>query len=410
MSESFIKDVELLKEDHKVDDLLDFSESIRYLSNKLDSIIKASLIGFVGGFGKGKSTLLYNLSKKRNDGKWIEFDAWKFPDRKDLWEGFVLDFARQIDKETFDRVRNSVDGKTNNDKKALIRTIASIPLPGFPAIKNLTHFFETSPARRVFEIQEILMKIIKEKADRDIFIIVEDIDRSGDLGIFFLETLKQFIKNLEVDKKIIIIVPISDKSYYENQDSYLKCLDYIEFFNYPCPKLYNFMEKIIVEENIKDPIQKRQMTSFLESIFSLSPEPSIRTLKIILRKADINFQNQQKDGMDPDWRVSILFEASKYFYIDQNRKETYFENFKKTNSVPNNNIFATLLFAIMNNSQNLFDRKGIPTQSPKKFKLIDKKGDDGHQNFKSVPWHTDPVYLFPGDEHTYYNCNFYLNY
>lgn len=407
-SKSFIKDANLLKEDHKTEDLLDFSDAIKFLSDKIDSIKKSSLLGLVGGFGKGKSTLLYNLSKTRNGEKWIEFDAWKFPERKDLWEGFVLEFARQIDKKTFEEARKIIDGKSKDDKKTLINTIASIPLPGFPAIKNLTHFFETSPARRVFEIQEILTGIVKDKVKENIFIVIEDIDRSGDAGIFFLETLKQFLKNLESDRKIIAIIPISDKSYYANKDSYLKCIDYIEFFSASKPKLDNFVEKIFNEGYAGDPIQKEQMISFFESLFSLAPEPTIRTLKLILRKADINFQNQQKDGLDPDWRLSIIFEASRYF--DSSESETFYENFRKTSSVPNHNLFASILFIIMNNSKNLYDFKHNMIQSPKKFKLVDKKGEDGRQNFKSTPWQIDPVYRFPGDDDVYFNCDFYLNY
>ena len=74
--------------------------------------------------------------------------------------------------------------------------------------------FAASPAKRVFEFQEILTAIIKSQK-KNIFIVIEDIDRSGDSGIFFLETLKHFLRNLEITVKhrVIAIVPIGDKSY-----------------------------------------------------------------------------------------------------------------------------------------------------------------------------------------------------
>lgn len=77
---------------------------------------------------------------------------------------------------------------------------------------GLNHFFETSPARRVDEIQGILTDQIK-KSNKDLLVVVEDIDRSGDSGVFFLETLKQFISNLKTNNKIVVIVPMSDVSY-----------------------------------------------------------------------------------------------------------------------------------------------------------------------------------------------------
>jgi hypothetical protein len=43
-----------------------------------------------------------------------------------------------------------------------------------------------------------------------IFIIIEDIDRSGDHGVYFLETLNFFLKNLELPegKRILAIATI----------------------------------------------------------------------------------------------------------------------------------------------------------------------------------------------------------
>lgn len=75
-------------------------------------------------------------------------------------------------------------------------------------IKNFNHFLHTSPAKRTFEIQKILLEQFSNIPEKKLFIIIEDIDRSGDSGIYFLETLSHFLKNEKIDKKIICIIPI----------------------------------------------------------------------------------------------------------------------------------------------------------------------------------------------------------
>src|SRR5690606_1032944 len=102
-------------------------------------------------------------------------------------------------------------------------------------------------ARRVDEIQEIFKEQI-QKADTDLYVVLEDIDRSGDAGVFFLETLKQFVASLTTNKKFIVIVPISDASYYKNLESYLKSIDYFDFFVPENIKLGKFVEEIFDPE------------------------------------------------------------------------------------------------------------------------------------------------------------------
>jgi len=48
-------------------------------------------------------------NKYSENSKWFEFDAWKYPERANLWENFVLEFARQINKEIFDKTMKQVD-------------------------------------------------------------------------------------------------------------------------------------------------------------------------------------------------------------------------------------------------------------------------------------------------------------
>lgn len=74
----------------------------------------------------------------------------------------------------------------------------------------------------------------------------------------------------------------------------------------------------------------------------------MRIIKLILRKADINYQNMVKDGWKPDWRIAITFEASKY--VETEGGEQLFLQFKNTNnpirSSGKSEIFQKLLFII----------------------------------------------------------------
>ena len=414
MKNSFIKNDKLLMETPKIQDLFNLEEQINSFSSLLDSIDKSGSFGFVGGFGTGKSTLIENVKQKRIERKkdeiWVEFDAWKFPDRKDLWEGFVLEFARQIDKKTFETARKEIDGEDKNDIKALIGIVSkgvNMFLPGAGIIKNFNHFFKTSPARRVFEIQEILEEIIK-KQKKDIFITIEDIDRSGDSGIFFLETLKQFFDNVNIDNKLVAIVPIANDKFETKKESFLKCLNFVEYFDFSNIKMVNFVEEIFEDEFIRDELSKNQIISFLEVVFDVYNDMTPRMLKFILRKANFNFKRQVDNKLEPDFRTTIIFEFSKYL----KKGETgtlYFNLFKRNNTVTRGSIFSKSLFMILENAQNLYvdhdGKKSIP-DSDLNFQFTER--DSRYPTFPSRNWFIRN--RFSDKEAHWGLCDFYLKY
>lgn len=397
---SFIKNFDILKEDHRVSDLFDMGHIATDFQSKLLNAPHKSMLGLVGEYGTGKSTLLHNISQNIEKDYWIEFDAWKYPERKELWEGFVLDFARQIDEKAFEDIRQAIDGKQNDDKKALVNTVSSIP--GLAVIKNLTHFLETSPARRTYEIQAIFTEFIRDKASgKNVYVIVEDIDRSGDAGMFFLETLKYFLQNLDVPNIIKVIVPIAESKFQENIDSYIKCLDVVDFYNLSNVKMAKFVEEVFDVDLIANLLVKKQITQFLEQLMS-QPVMSPRKLKLILRKASLNYMNQQVDGLEPDFRMSIMFEAAKYIYVNQDI--TLFRHFKEGKTISNNVIFSSLAFGIAANTA-LLDATDTFNKPPQDFKLIRRTG--------TVQQHPSTPYLVNnhfGNDHYSFCCDFYLNY
>jgi len=417
--ESFIRNVDLIEEKVSEEDMLDFGSQIEAFSNKIDAFSSSGLMGLVAEFGKGKSTLIHQVQKSRDeeDELWIEFEAWKLPDRRELWEGFVLELARQIDEDCFETARKQIDGEANNDKKALVNTIGDIP--GLAAIKNLNHFFQTSPARRVFEIQEILTDLISTKVEEDTLVIVtEDVDRSGPNGIYFLETLKQFVKTLESEKQVIVIVPIAETSFLNNQESYLKCLDVIDFLDTSNNSLLNFFEQVLCEDitTIKHH-QVEQIATFFEHIILSHPETTLRKIKLILRKALINYKTTYQAGYEPDWRMSVLFEAMKYFK-DNTSGLSHFDLMKKEKVVSTGTLYASWLTVIYLESKGqpldpqLSDRENRLHQSTCDFTYTARGTNtpEDIKRFPSTPWFPQHQRPEDGERDKGYFADFYLRY
>ncbi len=338
---SFIKNIDILEEAYKVDDLLDFNPEIERIDRIIKRIPNSSLIGYIGRFGSGKSTAIYQLQKKhisdKSNIKWLEFDAWKYPERKELWEGFVLDIADQLgDKK---KVQKKISGRSKtaenlgasaNIALAVSAAAGSSFYVGLPAlfVSKFTHIFSGRPAERVFEIQAILNNLLSSCKEESIFIAIEDIDRSGDAGKYFLETLRQFIKNNLPKKRIIVFVPIGTEAYEKNndhRDSYHKVLDYIEFFE---PKRLNyskfldavfdpnsFPEATEVETNIKrKTVWKEHLLDW--SQLAASQKLTIREIKNVLRAANLRYGDLVEQGYKPDPRIVLALTLLHYIFTD----------------------------------------------------------------------------------------------
>lgn len=315
----FVKNDTLLNEDYRVDDLLDFSPTISKFKQFLSNIDGHSLVGLVGDYGTGKSTMLYQIEKENSD-NWMVFDAWAFPNRENLWEGFVLDFARKLSSGEFKKARNKIDGKSTEDLKSLVGVLSegiNLFLPGASVVKNFSSLFKSSPARRVFEFREMLYELI-EKCNSDLFIVLEDADRAGYEGIVFLETVKQFItKELSNYKghKITFIVPISIKNYKNSdyEESYKKTLDY-KFDFEPDINFEKFVEDVFFqsqEDSEKYPYWKENLNSLCK--FFIDNGQTIRSLKAILRDANHSYINQASiENFVPDTRILILIRMHDY--------------------------------------------------------------------------------------------------
>lgn len=317
--QTMLSDPKLLVEDYKTEDLFDFTGHVDNLLGKVENIPNKSLLGIVGNYGMGKSTLLEGIHGRlnNNDVIWVHFDAWKYPERTNLWEGFVLDFVRQVAPKDFKKILQAMDGTSGEVKKKLTKLAGAalnLQVKGAGSIVGkLADFFVTSPAKRVFQIQDIFAEILEKKdvKQKQIYIVVEDADRSGDAGIYFIETLSHFLRNSEFSNKIKVFVPIAGKSFTEKQDSYIKALDFVEFFDIDSRDFTKFVEKIFSQELTSNAISKNHLTEWLQRLVA-KYKLSFRDIKFIVRNSESKYHALQNKGYKPDPRIVLIIESQRY--------------------------------------------------------------------------------------------------
>jgi hypothetical protein len=246
--------------------------------------------------------------------------------------------------------RRSLEGERNKDKKLAIDTstksvgiiggVASLGLsiilqPVLDLLGNtFKYFLDETPAKRVFQMQDVFKELLSEiKTDKIVFVL-EDVDRSGQDGLFFLETFRQFLSNLDTDKTIVVIVPISNESYYSNLDTYLKCIDYVEFYNKSLANdaFGTFVDSFYQETQNYEP---KLLTEFIANLYREYSDMTLRKIKLILRQANINYIELTKLGYQPNPLICIAIQASKYIVIDSQSKRTRFQEWCSDNKINN---------------------------------------------------------------------------
>ncbi len=315
MKQDWFIDMDFMEETDKIEDLLNIDAETEKIKTRLQSLNKSCIYWLIWPFGSGKSVCLNKVSKQFTTAKRITFDAWQYPERKDLRENFVLEIARQIDKDTFNETIKNIDWKQNDDKKALVNTISDIPIPWFSCIKNFNHFLDTSPAKRTFEVQNILIEAFKKIKEDTIYIVLEDIDRSGTEWVYFLETLKNFLdktsKENIVSKRIICICPMDNDSLEKQWNSYIKCIEYYDFFK-PAYNWEKFVRKGFIINNYEEDLKKLIIDCCIFSFHRLIEKYNIRELKFIIRHINESYKKKLIDHSDINWIIYFFMSLIRY--------------------------------------------------------------------------------------------------
>ncbi len=370
----FIRNHDLLREDYRLDGLIKFDYTD--IAKRLSSYNRSGIVAVVGPYGTGKSTALNAARETAPDAQWLQFDAWRYPERKGLWDGLVIEAAKQLgqDKKALRKLdgHKSVLGRWGTPVAEIFSQVADfIPKDAFAWVgastkggasvskvgEKVAGIFEKSPAKRSYELERIFSDVLLAVKKNTIYIIVEDVDRSGSDGINFLETLSFFLANTKElrEKKIVTIALISKDSYEENLESYLKCVDYFEFFEPRINDIGNFMSEVFADEafpvNDDRHRNSHQLTKdFLEGLFREFPnDMTPRKLKLILRQASNTYKLQRIDKHNPDWRVTLCLQASKYLPDDSSslsvvpHPPSCFEEFKESGVISGSSLFGIYL-------------------------------------------------------------------
>lgn len=364
-TKSIIKNYSLVREGSKVEDLFGFDENIKKIESLINNMSESAIIGLVGNHGEGKSTAIYQVEKKLTGNKiWVNFEAWSHPDRKGMWDGFIIEVARSVGGETgVDLVKSKIDGNLPKNKKLIsvgIKTVLGVAGLG----EGVAELFDAPPHHRISEMETIL-KTIVDKQDKDFVIIAEDVDRSGEEGLFFLETLSNFIRNHELKNKVTVLSPISRESYRNSYSSFNKCLDHVELFSPKITVSDEYVSEVfsdeLFEKTIKDPsgrtiyegrTVKLQVKDFMQCLFDQESQMNIRLLKTIIRQTNTNYLILTSNGHNPDWRVVLAVEASKHF--SESNGQRHFDRMRST-SVVSWNAFSAFMFSIYSNRDGLLD-------------------------------------------------------
>lgn len=246
-------------------DQLGFDEEIDRVKNRIESKIKSNkslIVAYLGSFGVGKSTILKNVKKeiKYKPGHWIVFEPWRYSNRNELWDAFVTKVVSTLKNKDEQNIAKEIDDGENQFLKltgifvvavvlfCVLSTLSlviyiefktTVWMPNFlidlirsylkyalPVIIPGTLFAvfaiflnkiaTNNPLKRIFQFESLLLNTIK-LTNVPIVIVIEDIDRSGDDGLVFMETLHEFIHiiNLdnEIDQPVIVIAPQSPTSF-----------------------------------------------------------------------------------------------------------------------------------------------------------------------------------------------------
>ena len=347
----FLKNPLLLQESSRDFDFFSFDDNAKNLYRTLSANSRPTVTTIIAPYGSGKSVLLNEVKKiseadnKGKDTKWIFFECWQYPDKRDLWEGLIVESIERIEGEakkneiinTYSDLPSWRGDLANflNSTKSAIGTVIAIFAISFVVLRLdndwltdtlvalLTALVVLLIATIGFFIQPVSKSSISRLSDYKqeltdsvtgyegtLYIVLEDVDRAGALGMRFFETVSHFIKDSSLkDKNIKIIVPISDDSKHQNLiDSIEKVSDNTLRFN-PRYNADKYLSELFTDEFLTE-----STTTLLSSTINplISGSISIRKMKHVLRNAIIKHERLNDGEFKSKLEICIAIEFSKY--------------------------------------------------------------------------------------------------
>ncbi len=350
----------------------------KQLKAKLDELLNSRqgrIIAYIGRFGSGKSVTLkyveekYRVSKKKNSPEWMTFEAWRYTDRSKLWNGFVLEVSNTTGgSRQKSKTENQINGISNAKrwvhKHPTLTTLLTLPifiatcwfiwsfflydesvfalfakallkyaLPIYFAILILVGvnalFRKHTPLARIEEYEKILEKSL----NKPLVVVVEDIDRAGEEGIIFLETLRSFIDKQKDNKKFsypFIVIAPQDITYMSvtNQDKIngldrgIKIYDNAMYYGSSVIQTGTTKKLLEVAGTQKEYLDDMVLVAG-NILQNYKNQLSPRKIKFILR--EVHDYAATQDNVNPG--IALLFISMRYIkHLDE---KSYLEHFHR---------------------------------------------------------------------------------
>lgn len=331
---------ELLEESPATTDSTGIKEESKRLTDSIGRWIsgsKSSVVMYIGRFGSGKSTVLSVVQQQNEVNpkyEWITFEIWRYADRQQAWDGFVIEVAKKLGKPNSAQTSSFIDDIDDERRSYVEKLIeshklwilcfilpvwvalswlfwtffndspntvgvfiestlkyASGPLLAILAFLGLTTFLpKRRPAiKRVFQLQELLFDTFRN-LERPLVIVIEDVDRTeGNEGRVFMETLRTYLKNdTKASFPIVVIAPMSSAAFDAAYDddvfqSALKVYDYVFYhaLDVMTPaEISSYIGKLRIRNAHRITLEK----TIISTCESFSDQLSMRMLKFILRE------------------------------------------------------------------------------------------------------------------------------
>ena len=379
-----IKNTSLLREDYRLNEGL-IEYEVDLLAGEIAAIDESAIVALVGDYGAGKSTSLYRIRENDTDDshRWLQFDAWRYPERKGLWDGLIIEIAQQLGLEK--KVTRKIEGNKSLIGKwggvigeaftqfgdflpktdvAKIEVDPKVAVRAAKISQKAEEIFGKSPAKRAYELERILADVLVSIKENVIYIIVEDIDRSGSDGVNFLETLNYFIKNNEQlkgsGKKMIIIAPIGKAAYSKEIESFYKCTDLVLDYRPSVKSAEQFVKSIFTSDALggNSVIYINNISAFMAELLSTPGyDMNIRKLKAIIRQVNQRYKSLSSRYKNVDWRAVLVIESMRAIHHSSSPEKSLLDGAMSSSGVSGGTMFAALLYTIYTPNQPIFTYK-----------------------------------------------------
>ncbi len=349
----FIKSPKLLLETYKQDQLVGYEEEKKRLTRILNRASNR-FVCLIGKAGIGKSTLLYNIASQLTDTKTIYFHAWKYSSHIGLWEGFLWELLKGTRELSSDQVARQFLGMSTKLRSRLVDS--SELLGPFKGIAQAIIKEYGTPLTYLSQLEAFFLGLLSSLEEGAYLIIIEDIDRVGDAGIQFLQTLRAYQQEYsELFKNITVVFTFTDlafRKYHLELEKLIDILfhisadeviikfleqvfDYeslIEFLDNKAQELDGSFTLAGAQQNVEKEAIPSTISGYFADLFKIlflkfSEQMTIRMMKTILRQFLEKMISLLEDGFIPDPRLLLLMSAAEFLHDD--RGKLYISYFRR---------------------------------------------------------------------------------